>query len=124
MFSYFESSVDGIIPNEYSSLESICMDLFGCVASARDSCMLTARRVWLAKQLVSPELSKKIFSFSFNKDESMANSARNHPELVRSKSYQHLTKSKGANDNDTMQSLTFNNLNNSNNKLQKDKKQI
>lgn len=69
MFSYFESSVDGIIPNEYSSFDDIFSEMFGCIASVRDSCMLTARRCWLAKQqLVTPEFSKKIFQFSFSKD--------------------------------------------------------
>lgn len=87
MFSYFESSVDGIIPNEYSSLEDICSDLYGCIASARDNCMLTARRFWLANHgLVSQEFSKKIFLFkNFSKDESselLVNSAtaQNHQE--------------------------------------------
>ncbi|XP_031620763.1 sphingomyelin synthase-related 1-like [Contarinia nasturtii] len=69
MFSYFENSVDGIIPNEYSSLEDICSDLYGCITSTRDSCMLTARRFWLAnQQLVPQEISKKIFTFSFSRD--------------------------------------------------------
>lgn len=63
MFSYFESSVDGIIPNEYSSLEAICAEIFACIAAARDSCMLTARRFWLAQQLVTPEISK-FFNFT------------------------------------------------------------
>lgn len=90
MFSYFESSVDGIIPNEYSSLEDICSDLYGCIGSARDNCMLTARRFWLANhQLVSQDFSKKIFLFSFSKNESgelMANNtAQNHQESNRSK---------------------------------------
>lgn len=71
MFSYFESSVDGIIPNEYSSVDDIFSEIFGCIASVRDSCMLTARRCWLAKQqLVTPKFSKKIFQFSFSKDSS------------------------------------------------------
>lgn len=64
MFSYFESSVDGIIPNEYSTLEDICSEIFGCIAAARESTMLTARRFWLAKQqLVTPEISK-FFNFT------------------------------------------------------------
>lgn len=78
MFSYFESSVDGIIPNEYDTMEDICSDLYGFVGSARDSCMLTARRFWIAnQQLVSPEFSKKIFQFRFNKDETA--NTQNHP---------------------------------------------
>lgn len=96
MFSYFESSVDGMIPNEYNSLEDICSDLFGWIASARDSCMLTARRFWIANQ------QNKIFMFSFNNDESTAlvNPAQNHVDS-RPSSYSNLTKgneatSKGA----------------------------
>lgn len=78
MFSYFESSVDGIIPNEYDTMEDICSDLNGFVGSARDSCMLTARRFWVAnQQLVSPEFSKKIFPFSFSKDD--PSNTQNHP---------------------------------------------
>lgn len=78
MFSYFESSVDGIIPNEYTSLEDICSDIYGCIGTARDSCMLTARRFWLAnQQIVSPEFPKKIFAFSFSRDESLVTANRN-----------------------------------------------
>lgn len=115
MFSYFESSVDGIIPNEYSTLEDICLDLFGCIASARDSCMLTARRFWLVnQQLVSQDFSKKIFQFSFSKDASndMVNSAQNHPDTS--------TDSKS---NDKHQSNTSNNFNSSNVTSQQTKKQ-
>lgn len=115
MFSYFESSVDGIIPNEYCTLEDICLDLFGCIASARDSCMLTARRFWLVnQQLVSQDFPKKIFLFNFSKDASndMVNSAQNHPDTSTN------TKS-----NDQHQSNTSNNLNSSNVTSQQTKKQ-
>lgn len=79
MFSYFESSVDGIIPNEYSTVDSIFSEIFGCIASMRDSCMLTARRFWLAKQqLVTPEFSKKIFLFSFSKDSTQPSNQSAH----------------------------------------------
>lgn len=102
MFSYFESSVDGIIPNEYSTLEDICSELFGCIASVRHSCMLTARRFWLAnQQLVSPEFSKKIFPFantskadaasaataSDDETANLLNTAQNHPDAMASNSF-------------------------------------
>lgn len=48
MFSYFESSVDGIIPNEYDTVYGVLSKLFGCVLYVKDVCMLTARRFWLA----------------------------------------------------------------------------
>lgn len=48
MFSYFESSVDGIIPNEYDTLSGVLFKLFECVLYVKDVCMLTARRFWIA----------------------------------------------------------------------------
>lgn len=55
MFSYFESSVDGIIPNEYCSLETIACALFSYVTYLKDCCMLTARRFWLVQTQLSPK---------------------------------------------------------------------
>lgn len=48
MFSYFESSVDGIIPNEYDTCSEVLFKLFECVLYVKDVCMLTARRFWIA----------------------------------------------------------------------------
>lgn len=48
MFSYFESSVDGIIPNEYNSVDDVVANIFGWIICAKDCCMLTARRFWVA----------------------------------------------------------------------------
>lgn len=118
MFSYFESSVDGIIPNEYTSLENICLDICGCIASARDNCMLTARRFWVAnQQLVSPEFPKKIFQFNFNKDgvsQPMVNSGHQ-------KSNDHLNMMNANETSDSNDSVASNNLN-SNVKSQQTKK--
>lgn len=130
MFSYFESSVDGIIPNEYCTVDDICSDLFGCIASARDSCMLTARRFWLVnQQLVSQDFPKKIFLFSFSKDSTneMVNSAQNHPDSTTqsSHSYPNATTKTEASEfqsNDHIQSFTSNNLNKSNVKSHHTKK--
>uniref|UniRef100_A0A182NMI1 Sphingomyelin synthase-like domain-containing protein n=1 Tax=Anopheles dirus TaxID=7168 RepID=A0A182NMI1_9DIPT len=47
MFSYFESSVDGIIPNEYDTVYGVLYKVFGCVLYVKDVCMLTARRFWI-----------------------------------------------------------------------------
>lgn len=48
MFSYFESSVDGIIPNEYDTVYGVLCKAFGCILYVKDVCMLTARRFWIA----------------------------------------------------------------------------
>lgn len=50
MFSYFESSVDGIIPNEFCSLGDIFRSLGQLLIEMKDVCMLTARRYWIAQQ--------------------------------------------------------------------------
>lgn len=47
MFSYFESTVDGIIPNEYDSITDVFAQLFNLLMVMKDSCMLTARRCWI-----------------------------------------------------------------------------
>lgn len=48
MFSYFESSVDGIIPNEYHTVENVLTNIFSGIIYVKDCCMLTARRFWIA----------------------------------------------------------------------------
>lgn len=58
LFSYFESSVDGIIPNEYSSLSDIFRNLGNWLLNVKDLWMLTARRIWIA-QPNNPERSKR-----------------------------------------------------------------
>jgi PAP2 superfamily C-terminal len=58
LFSYFESSVDGIIPNEYSSLTDIFKNLGTWLLGVKDLWMLTARRIWIAQHNI-PEPSKR-----------------------------------------------------------------
>ncbi|XP_055533106.1 ceramide phosphoethanolamine synthase-like [Wyeomyia smithii] len=48
MFSYFESSVDGIIPNEFDTVAEVLYKMLECVFNMKDVCMLTARRFWIA----------------------------------------------------------------------------
>lgn len=74
MFSYFESSVDGIIPNEYSSLEEICNDIFSYITRAKiysiDCSAIIFRRCRKVKrQLLTPDVSKKLFPFKFVNDD-------------------------------------------------------
>lgn len=58
LFSYFESSVDGIIPNEYNSLTDLFRNLGNWLLGIKDLWMLTARRIWLA-QPNNPEQTKR-----------------------------------------------------------------
>lgn len=53
MFSYFESSVDGIIPNEYNSIDEILCQIFSFIFYLKDMCMLTARRIWVLQEETS-----------------------------------------------------------------------
>lgn len=60
MFSYFESSVDGIIPNEYDSVENVLVKMFSWISYVKDCCMLTARRFWIAHNHLTPMPGKNI----------------------------------------------------------------
>ncbi|XP_053952925.1 ceramide phosphoethanolamine synthase [Anastrepha ludens] len=53
MFSYFESSIDGIVPNEFDTIGDLIDDLLHFVLNVKDTCMLTARRIWID----APQLS-------------------------------------------------------------------
>lgn len=69
MFSYFESSVDGIIPNEYDSLDSVFTNIFVWIIFAKDCCMLTARRFWVDAHNQLPPMPKtelSLFGRSLN----------------------------------------------------------
>lgn len=56
MFSYFESTVDGIIPNEYNTVNELLDKIGNLVTYVKDVCMLTARRIWIEQQpLVVPK---------------------------------------------------------------------
>lgn len=59
MFSYFESTVDGIIPNEYDTLDEVFANISGWILFAKDCCMLTARRFWVAHNNQFGPLPKK-----------------------------------------------------------------
>lgn len=54
MFSYFESSVDGIIPNEYDTVEMVLDNICLWILYVKDCCMLTARRFWIAHNQFTP----------------------------------------------------------------------
>lgn len=66
MFSYFESSVDGIIPNEYDSIENVLINSFSWIAYIKDCCMLTARRFWIAHNHLTPLPPKNLRPNSMN----------------------------------------------------------
>ena len=59
LFSYFESCVEGIIPNEYNALGEIFKTLGGWLINLKDLCMLTARRIWLTQNQSRTESNKR-----------------------------------------------------------------
>ncbi|KAG5676374.1 hypothetical protein PVAND_006215 [Polypedilum vanderplanki] len=59
LFSYFESSVEGIIPNEYNSLSDIFKTFGNCLINTKDLFMLTTRRIWLTQQNQNQESNKR-----------------------------------------------------------------
>ncbi|XP_055373226.1 ceramide phosphoethanolamine synthase-like [Condylostylus longicornis] len=54
MFSYFENSIDGIVPNEYDDISTILSKLFCLIVCIKDSFMLTARRIWVPTNELTP----------------------------------------------------------------------
>lgn len=67
MFSYFESSVDGIIPNEYTSLENMCNDFVGYVIRAKNYSVFIVHRCWGAQQqYVSTGFLRKMSILKYN----------------------------------------------------------
>lgn len=54
LFSYFESTVDGIIPNEYNSLSELFRKLLDWLIGVKNLCMLTARRITQPHVIVEP----------------------------------------------------------------------
>lgn len=92
MFSYFESSVDGIIPNEYSSLEDVCNDLYAYIVRAKDylidcSSFVFRRCSRVKKQLLTPDVSKKLFPFHFSND---GLSSKKSPQVDKTNEQRHL----------------------------------
>lgn len=64
MFSYFESAVDGIIPNDYDSVADVSRNVFMFITYIKDLCMLTAQRFWVAHNThtTMPQLSSDSFA--------------------------------------------------------------
>lgn len=57
LFSYFESTVDGIIPNEYNSVCDMFKQVSLWIMGLKDLWMLTARRIWITPP-VNPRRSR------------------------------------------------------------------
>lgn len=47
MFSYFESSVDGMVPNEYDTLGSLIDGIIEQIFKAKDQLAISVKRCWL-----------------------------------------------------------------------------
>jgi hypothetical protein len=59
LFSYFESSVEGIIPNEYTSPRDVFNTLGNWLINLKDLSMLTTRRIWLEQNQESNKRQHK-----------------------------------------------------------------
>lgn len=76
LFSYFESSVNGIIPNEYDNLMNIFKTLGSWLMGAKDICMLTARRIWVTQQFSSSNVKSQIPETSKRQKRSQSQTTR------------------------------------------------
>lgn len=70
MFSYFESSVDGIIPNEYDTVSTLLSNFFEFILAIKDSFMLTARRFWIDPPNLTMTSKNMLFVPSLNSADS------------------------------------------------------
>ncbi|KAH8256972.1 hypothetical protein KR038_000586 [Drosophila bunnanda] len=62
MFSYFESSVDGMVPNEYDTPGSLIDGIIDQMFWIKDQLIITLKRIWVdAHSPVSPKSSFQIF---------------------------------------------------------------
>lgn len=73
MFSYFESSVDGIIPNEFDTVSEIVDQLTHLLMELKDTVMMTAHRFWLE----APHLTMSSRNVFFVPKDLLKNKQRN-----------------------------------------------
>lgn len=96
MFSYLESSVDGIIPNEYDTASSMLTGLFYCILSIKDSIMLTTRRFWISPQSSANSASAKTSTTALNNNSKQfvgsKDSTFSSSGLINSKDFQDISK--------------------------------
>lgn len=112
MFSYFESSVDGIIPNEFDSVSEIMDKLFNLLLELKDSIMLTTHRLWLEAPHLSISSKNVLFvprgllSTTATKQCNAATSTTltgsNTPTAATSTKQTELWRNTGQEDSDTM----------------------
>lgn len=84
LFSYFESSVDGIIPNEYNSLSELFRKMGSWLLSVKDLCMLTARRIWIAQPRESNKRHRRSHSQTPSKRNKLSMNGNSGEKLRRS----------------------------------------
>jgi hypothetical protein len=84
LFSYFESTVEGIIPNEYNSVKELLKTFGGWLMNIKDLCMLTARRIWLTQN--SSNKNRKNTNSSASKNNSNNNANQESKRQKRSTS--------------------------------------
>lgn len=95
MFSYFESSVDGIIPNEFDTFASMLSGLFSCLLYIKDSIMLTTRRFWISQPNLTSASAKASSTVLNNNSKLCVNqkeSAYSASGLINSREFQDISK--------------------------------
>ncbi|XP_064539890.1 ceramide phosphoethanolamine synthase [Drosophila montana] len=78
MFSYFESSVEGIIPNEFDTPGTLMDSFVQQIVRIKDEAVFIANRMWLARQMESERSTLDIFRTSEpdNKNRPMGSNLR------------------------------------------------
>ncbi|XP_017063355.1 sphingomyelin synthase-related 1 [Drosophila eugracilis] len=70
MFSYFESSVDGMVPNEYDSLGSLIDGIIDQIFKAKDQLAGTVKRLWMDPALTA---NSSVHIFASDSDQCLHN---------------------------------------------------
>lgn len=93
MFSYFESSVDGIIPNEFDTASSMLTGIFSFILYIKDSIMLTTRRFWITQpNTTSAKVSSTVLNNNSKFNVSQKESSCSASGLINSRDFQDISK--------------------------------
>lgn len=83
LFSYFESSVDGIVPNEYNSVLEILRKMTDWISVLKDLIMLNARRFWdRDRKEEEAEMNEYFLNSKSNSNRFDGNGNENHQKII------------------------------------------
>lgn len=92
MFSYFESSVDGIIPNEYDTVADLITKFIEALVYCKDICMLTARRAWIQFPETMNQFQPKLASKQLSRSEThVSHGAEKTRQSTTASTFRHST---------------------------------